>query len=57
MDNSYISPILSPSVRLQGATKVMSVFQGEQCSGFPPFSVEAADALTCEDQDPSGQVL
>lgn len=57
MDNSYISPILPPSVWLQGAEEAMLVFQGEECSGFPPVSVGAAGAMTCEGQDSSGHVL
>lgn len=35
----------------------MLVFQGEECSGFPPVSVGAAGAMTSEGQDSSDQVL
>lgn len=56
MENSYVSPILSP-VWFQGVKEAVPVFPGEECLGFPPVSVGAAGATTCEDQDPSGQVL
>lgn len=56
MNDSYASPILSP-VCLQGAKEAVLIFQGEACLGFPPASVGAAGAMTCKDEDPSGQVF